>query len=182
MPRLVPVPVLVLVFFSFSWSMSHRELWLARTGSSSGGLRRPLAALGLWPGMNWMGRKIKETKKQSGTGFRGGWRRTRSQRERDTTGHVSWVAQVTNAWQMHWLTLLMHVLVFYLGTAGLVLLLAAVQNSYIITLLCPWGQDHTAGHTGRLGRENDSKGRGLQFKTYHTKSVWDILKRHSFEL
>ena len=77
MPRLVPVPVLVLVFFSFSWSMSHRELWLARTGSSSGGLRRPLAALGLWPGMNWMGRKSKDTKKQSGTGFRG-WRRRRS--------------------------------------------------------------------------------------------------------
>lgn len=63
MPRLVPVPVLVLVFFSFSWSMSHRELWLARTGSSSGGLRRPLAALGLWPGMNWMGRKGEDTKK-----------------------------------------------------------------------------------------------------------------------
>lgn len=57
MPKLVPVPVLVLVFFSFSWSMSHRELWLARTGSSNGGLRRPLAALGLWPGMNYRNRR-----------------------------------------------------------------------------------------------------------------------------
>lgn len=51
-PKLVLVPVLVLVFLSFSWRISHRELWLALTGSSTGGLRRPLAVLYLRPGMS----------------------------------------------------------------------------------------------------------------------------------
>lgn len=100
MPRLVPVPVLVLVFFSFSWSMSQRELWLARTGSSSGGLRRPLAVLGLWPGMNWMGRrKWKRQRKREGQDSEDGGeeaeeQRKSSQSERDT-GHACWEA--TNA-------------------------------------------------------------------------------------
>lgn len=46
-----------------------------------------------------------------------------------------------------------HAWVLYLGTAGLVLFLAAIQHSHIITLLWHWRQDHTVEHTGRLERQ-----------------------------
>lgn len=69
------------------------------------------------------------------------------------------------------LTLFMHVRVLYLGTAGLVLLLAAVQHSHIVTLLCPWRQEHTAGHTRRLERD---KGQKLTKHKHHTYAVSDI--------
>lgn len=36
-----------------------------------------------------------------------------------------------------------------LGTASLVLFLAAIEHSHLITQLCPGRQDHTTGHTGR---------------------------------
>lgn len=71
-PKLVLVPVLVLVFLSFSWRISHRELWLALTGSSTGGLRRPLAALYLRPGMSWMVVKTERKKKRHVLKYGGG--------------------------------------------------------------------------------------------------------------
>lgn len=71
-PKLVLVPVLVLVFLSFSWRISHRELWLALTGSSTGGLRRPLAALYLRPGMSWMVVKTGMKKKRFVLKYGGG--------------------------------------------------------------------------------------------------------------
>lgn len=182
MPRLVPVPVLVLVFFSFSWSMSHRELWLARTGSSSGGLRRPLAALGLCPGMNWKRRRT-------------GWRKRRERRFgrwRRGQGRRANRVDRKGKWQQEWLlsslsdkcfqgvldkctcAATVHC-VLYLGTSSLVLFLAAIQHSHIITLLCSRRQGHTTGHTGRLEREKDSGGSGWQIKTDHTEQAWNII-------
>lgn len=130
-PRLVPVPVLVLVFFSFSWSMSHRELWLARTGSSSGGLSRPLAARGLWPGRNWWGDEGGE-------------------------GHDCLLNRVLDKCTD---AVTAHACVLYLGTAGLVFFLAAIQHGHIITLLCHRRPDGAMKHTWRLERERDSRGR-----------------------
>lgn len=51
------------------------------------------------------------------------------------------------------------VCVLYLGTASLVLFLAAIQHSHIISLLCHGRQDRVMKHTGRLEREKDSRGR-----------------------
>lgn len=57
-------------------------------------------------------------------------------------------------------TVTVHACVLYLGAAGLVLFLAAIQHGNVITLLCHRRQDHTMEHTGRLEGERESRGRG----------------------
>lgn len=112
-PTLVPVPVLVLLFFSFSWRMSHRELWLALTGSSTGGLRRPLAARYLRPGMSWTDVKAVTKKKRTGL-----YKRKRMERKRSENVGVSenrvlplscWPCALLDSWEQsrHHLALLL---------------------------------------------------------------------------
>lgn len=128
-PKLVPVPVLVLVFLSFSWRISHRELWLALTWSSAGGLRRPLAALCLWPGMSWMDVK--------------------------TETHLKIQRRVIRKTQVPMLGV-SEKCMLYPGVVGLILFLAAVEHSNDITRFCSW-LAHTVGNTGRLKKEQDNK-------------------------
>lgn len=68
----------------------------------------------------------------------------------------------------------MCVLVLCLGTAGLVLLLATVQHSHVITLLCPRRQDPTAGHTGRLDKEKRTVGEEVVKLKHITQRQFEI--------